>query len=355
MANKILFILKRREDFNPIEHSKLGLSTGLFNSANFMNDMLKSIEVESNIEVVIDNNSIDKIVNQHKPTHVIIEALWVVPSKFTVLCKLHPNVKWIIRLHSEIPFLAGEGMAMDWLGDYASFPNVCIATNSPRALNDVKFYLTTKMNWSIDESDKKVIYLPNYYPQEYKKKEQKTKKQQLSEEHIDISCFGAVRPLKNHLMQALASIKFANSINKKLRFHINSGRTEMKGQPIVNNLQALFTHLSDQGHELIQHDWAPRSEFLELCAKMDLGLQVSLSETFNIVAADIISQGVAVIGSKEIPWMDSVFSSYPNDTDEICKAIEYTYKNTKSNVTKNQKLLKIYTTETRNIWEKYFK
>jgi hypothetical protein len=101
---KILFLLKRRHDYNSEEHTNLNISTGLYNSAHFMHEMLIDEGLESNIAVVVDNNSIDKEVTKYKPTHVIIEALWVVPEKFYILSKLHPNVKWIIRLHSEIPF-----------------------------------------------------------------------------------------------------------------------------------------------------------------------------------------------------------------------------------------------------------
>ena len=90
--SKVLFILKRREDYNSIIHSHLGLSTGLFNSANFMNEMLRDAGIESNLEVAIDNNCIDRLVTKHRPTHAIIEALWVVPTKFAVLQRLHPGV-----------------------------------------------------------------------------------------------------------------------------------------------------------------------------------------------------------------------------------------------------------------------
>ena len=58
MSKKVLFILKRREDYNAITHSHIGLSTGLYNSANFMNEMLANNGVESNLEVAIDNNCI---------------------------------------------------------------------------------------------------------------------------------------------------------------------------------------------------------------------------------------------------------------------------------------------------------
>jgi len=347
---KILFILKRREDFNAKKHSHVGLSTGLYNSATFVKDMLNESEIESHLEVVIDNNDIDRVVTKHRPTHVIIEALWVVPTKFVILCKLHPNVKWIIRLHSEMPFLAGEGMALDWIGDYGAFKNIIIGVNAPRALDEVKFFLGYKMKLNQEELEEKVIYLPNYYPQDYKLKEYNT-----DSEYINIGCFGAVRPLKNHIMQAIAAIKFAEAIGKKLNFHINSGRIEMKGEPVLHNLESLFSHLSDDGHQLIHHEWTPREEFLELCSTMDIGMQVSFSETFNIVGADLISQGVPLVGSVEIPWIDNWFCARATETEEIYGALLLTHQTPQLNVSKNQELLTSYTSKTRKIWSKYFK
>src|SRR6185437_13120675 len=65
---------------------------------------------------------------------------WVVPEKFRVLIPLHPKVRWIVRIHSEIPFLAMEGIAMDWIARYTLLP-VEIACNSMRSFYDVKNYL----------------------------------------------------------------------------------------------------------------------------------------------------------------------------------------------------------------------
>jgi len=348
--NKVLFILKRREDFNPDKHTKLGLSTGLFNSATFVKNMLNDVEIEANLEVVIDNNDIDREVTKYRPSHVIIEALWVVPSKFVILSKLHPNVTWIIRLHSEMPFLANEGMALDWLGDYAAFPNIVIGVNAPRALEEVRFLLSYKMKWDEETLNKRVIYLPNFYPQEYLTKEYNTNK-----DYIDIGCFGAVRPLKNHVIQAIAALKFATTIGKKLNFHINSGRVEMKGEPILNNLEGLFSHVADDdGHQLIRHEWTPREKFLKICASMDIGLQVSFSETFNIVGADIISQGVPLVGSIEIPWADADFCARATETQEIYEMLLKTHNSAKLNVDNQQKLLTEYTSKTREIWKEYF-
>jgi len=350
VTTRVLFILKRREDYNPIKHSPTGLSTGLFNSASFVDNMLKDMGIESNMEVAIDNNCIDRLVQKHKPTHVIIEALWVVPSKFAVLCKLHPTVRWIIRLHSEMPFMAGEGMAMDWLGDYATYKNIDIGVNAPRMLDEVQTYLKVAKGWTDAQTKQRVFYMPNFYPQDYS-----TKTLDKSKYWVDVACFGAVRPLKNHMLQAVAALKFAQHVGKQLRFHINVGRIEMKGDPALNNLRGFFQHLSDSGHQMIGHEWRPREGFLDLCKEMDIGLQCNFSETFNIVSADLISQGVPVVGSYEIPWATRWFNARPAESDEIADAMISTYDHPSLNVWLNQRNLTKYTNKTKKIWSKIFK
>ena len=78
--SKILFILKIKQNYGATNDYSIGLSTGLYNSAQFMNEMLIDGGFDSQMVSVIDNNDIDREVTLHKPTHVIIEALWVVPS-----------------------------------------------------------------------------------------------------------------------------------------------------------------------------------------------------------------------------------------------------------------------------------
>ena len=321
-----------------------------------MSDMLNKNGIESILEVAIDNNCIDRLVTLHQPTHVIIEALWVVPSKFTILTKLHPNVKWIIRLHSEMPFMAGEGIAMDWIGDYAKFPQIILSANAPRMLNEIRTYVGTITNHTTEETENRVIYMPNYYPQAYNQKKYKPTNAYRGHKYwIDISCFGAVRPLKNHMSQAVAAVKFANKLGLQLRFHINAGRIEMQGSPVLHNLQGFFGQLSERGHKLIGHEWTPRDQFLELCSTMDIGMQCNFSETFNIVSADLISQGVPVVGSREIPWANSLFNAQPTETDQIADRLFRTYYFPQVNTWLNQGSLTKYTNESERVWIKYFK
>jgi len=346
---KILFILKKREDTDNAGNKKL-IQTGLFNSSTYLNEILNKMNIESVVDIAIDNNCIDRIVTKHRPTHVIIEALWVVPTKFVILCQLHPTVKWIIRFHSDMPFIACEGTAMSWICKYSLFKNIIIGINSPRLLREIRTIIKIKNKISDSDIEEKVIYLPNYYPLE----DFKNKIVDKTNDVINICCFGAIRPLKNQLIQAFSAVEFARKINKKLRYHINATRIETNGSPVYHNIKGLFTEL-DSDYELVEHSWYDKEEFLKVCSEMDIGLQVSFSETFNIVGCDILSQGVPIICSYDIPWSNNdIYNANPTDSIDITKKLLLTYENPEDNVRINRESLYQYIDTTKKVWCDYF-
>lgn len=348
----VLFILKKREEMDETGKKKI-IETGLYNSATYLNTVLNKMDINSNIELAIDNNCIDRLVTKHIPKYVIIEALWVVPSKFGILCRLHPKVKWIIRFHSEMPFLACEGMATQWIIKYCLFPNLILGINSSRLLREVRFIVKLKNNFSEEDVNKKVVYLPNFYPIDTQIEYNLDKEVDL--DTINICSFGAIRPLKNQLIQATSAIEFANKIGKKLRYHINSTRHESNGISVYNNIKALFVELNDERYTLVEHSWKNREDFLVLCSKMDIGLQVSFSETFNIVGCDLLSQNVPVIFSNDIPWSNTKYNANPTDSIDIVDKLFLTYNNYIDNVEENVKSLKEFTNETINVWVQFLK
>jgi hypothetical protein len=314
---RILFILKRRscyEQYNnglPYGCYADDFSSGLLNSVRFLVDMLTDAGIECKMVQVVDNNSIDREVTLYKPTHAIIEALWVVPEKFDVLQRLHPRVEWIVRLHSEIPFLANEGIAMDWITRYASYENVTVAANSVIAVRDLSRVLA-----AADRPGDGVLYLPNYYP--YAEVSRLAVKKPRTPGEIAVGCFGAIRPMKNNLIQAIAAIEYAEANGLELRFHVNAGRSEQGGDNNLRNLRALFhaTH-----HTLIEHPWMDHTSFLDLVKQMELSMCVSFSESFCIVAADSIALGVPTIMSPEIEWASRFAMAHPTSTGCIVAAI----------------------------------
>lgn len=296
MTHSVLFLCKKRV-------SNYGVSTGLLNSSQFIANHLIKNKVPAKVVECIDANSIDREVHLYKPTHVVISAIWVTPAKLNELVNKYKNIQWQVRVHSKVPFIANEGIAFEWLLEYTKIDrwnkNLIITGNSLEFCKALEFALNIEC-----------IHLPNIYKPDYKP----TVAKPVKDKFIDVGCFGAIRPMKNQLIQAMAAIAFANKSNLNLRFHINAQRTEQSGEQVLKNIRALF---KDSRHKLIEHAWMSHEDFLKLIKTMDMGLQVSLTETFNIVAADFVYMGIPIIVSDEIQWMDDYYKVDPLDIQAI--------------------------------------
>jgi len=301
VKKKILFVCKRL-------NNGYGISTGLLNSAKFVAEALGKNGVLAEVVEAVDGNDIDRLVTAAEPSIVIIEAIWVTPAKLRELLGIrrHRNVTWIVRVHSKMPFLAEEGNAIAWLREYLTIGPLRVAANSLDLLNDIR------------DTIGPCLYLPNIYelPASF------DASLDIQNHTVDVGCFGAIRPLKNQLKQAVAAIEFGNQNDLTVRFHINAGRAEQRGEQVLKNLRALF---GGSAHELVEHPWLDHAAFVELARSMDVGMQVSLSESFNIVTADMVGVGVPVVGSRDIDWLPaSTVVANPNSTYEIRRLLETT-------------------------------
>jgi len=312
---KILFCIKRRYNYGHGHGHGYGggpdgrgISYGLVNSCKFVANALALHGVESKIVQLEDNSKIDKEVHDYKPTHVFVEALWVVPDKFPVLMKYPWNraAKWSIRLHSQIPFLGYEGISIEWIRAYMElakhYPNVGVSANNIRVVDEFKQALGLNLD-----------YTPNIYIPDTTVTQSISKKK-----HIDIGCFGAIRPFKGQLSQAVGAMAFAEKQGLTLYFHINSSRFENMGESILKNLRNLFVNTR---HKLVEHPWVNHEDFLEIVRKMDIVCQVSYTETFDIVAADAAWTGIPLVASKEVEWASHFYQCQPGDAKSIASKL----------------------------------
>jgi len=238
---------------------------------------------------VTDANGIDSLAAYWRPRRIVLEALWATPEKVSELAELHPNTEFVVRIHSQLDFLAEEGIAFDWLYRY----ECSLASNH---------YQTSLELTSLLE--KQVMFLPNAYPVPDTRCG--------SYPGFHVSCFGASRPLKNQAVQAAAAILYAEESGRKLTFHMNTADTA-----IMRSIRGMFR----EPHILVEHPWLPHGEFLGLAAKMTVGMQASLSETYNYVSADHVWQHIPVCASKEITWAASALED-PTDVWQVTNELD---------------------------------
>lgn len=363
MGFHLLFVLKRRGHYDPYgeyhhhhhrhhrhEHPERphhpgwpwGLSSGLLNSGIFVVDMLRASGIDAEMVQVEDGNGIDREIAERRPNVVIIESLFVTPEKVAELAALHHHVRFLVRTHSELPFMANEGVASLWLHEYLKTPHVSLAPNTARCRSAMNVMARAWFpHWDETTISHRVLYLPNYYPLPNALPRVPS--------HfgvINIGCFGAIRPMKNQFAQAVAAIEVAHRLRKRLRFHVNGSRIEFKGDNIAKNLVNLFAETANC--ELVPHEWLPRPEFLDLVRHMDLGMQVSFSETFNIVTADFVTENIPVVASEEIDWLPVQHRTSPTDIAAMVRTSLSALSNT--NVGANRNGLLHYNERARAQW-----
>lgn len=348
-----LFILKRREDYNTDEAYSYSyqIATGMWNSALFVSDVLNENGIQSNVELAIDANGIDALVTLNNPSQVFIEGLWVPPAKFTELMALprHAGRQWHVRIHSELPFLATEGVAIEWITQYLA-QGVVVAANSPRIHLQLQQWAAS-VGYTEQQVIELLLCLQNCYPTDYRAIfpgeldfSQKTT--------IDIACFGAIRVLKNTLQQAQIAVEYARSIGKQLRFHVNNVVSGPTAPGIERNLLSFFAALPPADAVLVQHGWEDRVTFLQSLQAVDLLMQVSFSETFNIVAADATWVGRPVLGSPELPWLFPVYGDETSSTEAL-KTLQIIMATPSFFVTQNRARLKSYAARSEDQWVRY--
>lgn len=305
---KILFILKERF------YSKNTNSYGLINSSRQVAAFLESIGYECKVVQVIDANFIDKEIFEYKPDVVIIEALWVTGAKLKELIEIkrYKHIKWIVRVHSDIGFLAAETWAIKYINDYILLnkDNLFISMNNYTFNN----HISEALNYEF-------VYLPNIITIKHHKYHKQSYKN-----HIDVGCFGSLRILKNQCYQALCAMDMADRLGKRLKFHItvDVGMNENNSRyPVLMNLREIF---KNSYHQLVEHEWLENSEFHKLIKEMDIGMQVSYTESFNIVTADFVNANIPIVVSDSIKWMPFLLKTSTVEYEKTIKKLIFTYK-----------------------------
>jgi hypothetical protein len=241
-------------------------------------------------------------------THVVIEAPWIPVDIIAGALRDLPQIHFLVRAHSQIGFLQVEPGAVTNLRDLMLMQdgelNLTVAANSSR-LSDI--YENVYQG--------RCLHLPNLYDLE----RPRTKLAQAhTHRRLVIGSFGALRLLKNHTTSAAAALIIAKRRRCDLEFWINVGREETSGgKDVLPTLRNMFLGLP--WARLVEQPWEPWAGFRRIISSMDLLMQPSFTETFNITAADAVAEGVPVVGGDAIEWLPEEWKARPDDAHNVAR------------------------------------
>ena len=345
MTISLLFVV-RTNDAASVNYS-FSANSGVAQSAGMLVDALTEKKITAVAATVSALDDILYVVDLHKPTHVIIETLWLTSDEMQSLITAFPEVTFIARDHSESCFRVLEVDSSQRIIDYLKM-GVEVMSNSVRSMTDIIAVAT-----AIGADTNLASYGPNVYPVP---DESDMVPHTRSDSEVNIGCFGAVRTMKNHITQAIAAIQFAQWENLSLKFHINSYDIPGYVDPVLNNLRFLFANTNNA--ELVEHGWMTREDFLKVIAGMDICSQVSFTETFNIVTADAMSQAVPIIASDSIAWIGASARRRCESMIDIACGFQEIWKETSTEQTtrlKRQRAdMSVYVNDALTVWTNKF-
>lgn len=296
MSKNIGFFIKKLERESGVMVSVKHLKNNL-DAAGFTTDVCYYADDADLLEKV--RTSDYKCINLHVPSFS--------DETLEQLLGMHENI--ILSIHSTICNLQTEGDAFSRLLRLGNSRIRNLRFTCPSLVECEGLNAVTEGNY---------IYLPNTFSYPVSEAEilhRISSKCQIWNRPLRISLFCEYRPMKNILTQVAAVAKFTQLYNRPVELHVFSPGNP---SPIFENMVNICRYT---GTNLIVHERMCNEECFRLQGSMDIGLQVSLSETLSYVAFEQMIQGVPVIGSDSIPFasLNASYSSMPEMCDHIRK------------------------------------
>lgn len=240
-------------------------------------------------------------------THCVLEAPWVSRAPMLELLHTFPHVHFLVRSHSQIAFLQVEPWAIQLLRELLvlqeNFLNLTVAANSL----ELKHFFETAYGGH-------TLYLPNVYDFE---RAHRRRGREHDHRLLRVGSFGALRLLKNHTTAAAAALMLARKRDCDLEFSVSVENDTMGGGAVLDALRKMFTGL--RWARLVEHPWQDWASFRRTVGGMDLCLQVSMTETFNVTTADAVAEGVPSVVSPTIEWAPDYWKADPDRLDDIVR------------------------------------
>lgn len=291
--------------------SCVGLNVAGYATAKVLRDHGVNVSVfpvRHNVDIV---DSIELYNRTHeKPlTHVVISAPWISIWDLEAMLNHFKHTQFVILSHSNVGFLQADADGMHLLREYhvlaRKYHNLRVGGNS------AKFVEWMRAAYGRED----VVLLPNLYPLD----DNVQPKVWQHTSPLKIGAFGAVRPQKNFMTAAAAALIISRELKIPVELHMSFGG-EGDGQLTA---PAIDQMLRGTQVTIVRHNWAYWDDFIKLVEQMDLMIQVSYTESFNMVTADGISVGIPSVVSPAIYWAPERWKAEPDDAQDVASTGVY--------------------------------
>jgi hypothetical protein len=286
--------------------SHIGLGVAAMNTAKSLLRAGISAEVLP-IQNVAD---LDARVVHGDVTHAVVSAPWIQSRDWQRLTTVRNEIQFAVNCHSNVGFLQADPNGMKLFGEGMEIERgTC---NFRMAGNSRKF-----TGWAEATFGVPCAYLPNLY---YLDEHLPMHRPIFSGGLLRVGAFGATRVLKNLMSAAGAALSISRDVDADLELWINSGRAE-GGRETVSAIKELFA-ITRHGR-VIEAGWQSWHNHRKIVSMMDLLLSPSYTESFNMVTADGIAEGVASVVSDAIDWAPEHWKARADDVLDIARVGRY--------------------------------
>jgi hypothetical protein len=244
-------------------------------------------------------------------SHVVIAAPWIPSADVHNLVLAHTSTRFAVNCHSNVGFLqadsTGVRLVREAMEIEAGTHNFHLAGNS------LKF-----CKWVRSAYSRPCTHLPNLY---YLEQDMLPWRPLYSGGTLRIGAFGATRPLKNFMSSAGAALEISRRYKANLELWLSAGRNEGGGDTILRSARAMLDGLPHV--TLVENGWQSWPRFRQSVAHMHLLLQPSYTESFNMVTADGVAEGVPSVVSHAIDWVPDHWQASMDDVLDIARVGRY--------------------------------
>ena len=282
--------------------SHIGLGVAAINTAK----VLRRENIKTDVWPILNAVDLRQKLSSAPAEHVIISAPWIPTVELQALANDFPDTHFAVNCHSNVGFLQADRNGVKLMREVMELEmgtaNVHMAGNSRRFCH-----------WVRSAFGVPCTYLPNlYYLDGCPVRQMPWRGGTLR-----IGIFGATRPLKNLMSAAGAALEIARRLRSPLELWLSGGRTEGGGDTILAAVREMLGALP--GISLHSNGWQSWPNFRKTVGHMHLLLQPSYTESFNMVTADGVAEGVPSVVSNAIDWAPDDWKADVDDVLDIAR------------------------------------